>query len=222
MAVVWTDIENGGSLLTIRNSINAFNNSVVTDVNDNTSKAATNLASIVSLTDVTNTNASNINLLESRVDTNETDILELQTKRQVAFLQRSTTNTLVLTSTPNSLVGYTDSYSSDKLIVDATNGTISTDVGASGPFEVTFTVGSTFTSLSSTRTLHVDLYNNTTSTLVASMGLNIPRDATTDSETLTAIFNLTESTEYVLRMSSTPGMDVDLQFTSFSMKYVGN
>ena len=215
MAIVWTDIENGGSLLAIRNSINAFNNSVVADVNTNTNQSTTNLATAIA-------NTTSIGLLDTRVGTNETDILDLQTKRQIAFLQRSTTNTLALTSTPVDLVGYVDSYNSSKLVVDAAAGTISTGIGAFGPFEVTFTVGSTFTSITTTRTLHVDLYNNTTSALVASMGLNIPRDATTDSETLTAIFNLTESTEYKLRVSSNPDMNVDLQFTSFSMKYIGD
>ena len=229
MAIVWTDIENGGSLLAIRNSINAFNNSVVADVNTNTNQSTTNLATAIANTTSiglldtrVGTNETDILALDTRVGTNETDILDLQTKRQIAFLQRSTTNTLALTSTPVDLVGYVDSYNSSKLVVDAAAGTISTGIGASGPFEVTFTVGSTFTSITTTRTLHVDLYNNTTSALVASMGLNIPRDATTDSETLTAIFNLTESTEYKLRVSSNPDMNVDLQFTSFSMKYVGD
>jgi hypothetical protein len=36
MAITWTDYPNGESLLTIRNSINTFNNSVVVDVNKNT------------------------------------------------------------------------------------------------------------------------------------------------------------------------------------------
>ena len=50
MAIVWTDYDNGDSLLTIRNSINSFNNSVVTDVNSNTTNTGTNTTNIATNT----------------------------------------------------------------------------------------------------------------------------------------------------------------------------
>ena len=227
----WNEIEDGQLLSVIETNINTFNNSVETQVNSNTTNIATlqgtvgtNTSNITTLTTTTGTHTTNITALEGRLDIVEPSVLALQNKRQVAFLTQvsSPITTYSLTSTATNITAYTDSYSTTKLTVNATNGTITTSADVAGPFEVTFTVGAIFAELSSTRVVYVELYNNTAGTSVATMGVNIPRSTTVDSESLTAIFTLTANTEYILRMKSDPPMDLHTQFISFSMKYVGD
>jgi len=75
MALSWTDFNNGESLLTLRNSINSFNNSVVTDVNTNTTAVSTNASNISTLDGRISTNEDDIASLSDRVTVNEADIL---------------------------------------------------------------------------------------------------------------------------------------------------
>ena len=71
MAITWTDFQSGDLLSTIRGKINGFNNTVVTDVNQNTTDIATNTASIVTANNDISTNTANI-------VTNSNDIAALQ------------------------------------------------------------------------------------------------------------------------------------------------
>jgi len=79
MAMTWTDINNGDSLLLIRTAINAFNNSAVIDINANT---ASNTANAINIS----TNSDDIISLDARVTSNEADIVTLQTPPEYADL----------------------------------------------------------------------------------------------------------------------------------------
>lgn len=78
MAIVWTDYSNGESLLTVRTNINSFNNSVVSDVNTNTTSNATNATNIATNTSDITTNTSDIATNTSDIATNTSDIITLQ------------------------------------------------------------------------------------------------------------------------------------------------
>ena len=73
MAIAWTNYLNGDTLLNIRNKINSFSTSVVTDVNNNTS-------SISALQTIVTGNTSNIATNTTNIGTNTTDITDLKTK----------------------------------------------------------------------------------------------------------------------------------------------
>ena len=80
MAIAWdvTDFENGDALLSIREKINGFNNSVVVDVNLNTTTTVANTSSIVGLRTDTDTNTASITTNAGNITTNTTDIVALE------------------------------------------------------------------------------------------------------------------------------------------------
>jgi hypothetical protein len=79
-----------------------------------------------------------------------------------------------------------------------------------------------FIESSSTRTLSVTLTNFTDNLDIATNPINIPKDASADSKTLSAIMELTAGKEYGLRIKSSLGMVITFDFINLSVELIGN
>ena len=75
MAISWTNFLNGDTLLNIRDKINSFSTSVVTDVNNNTSNTATNTANIATNTSNIVTATAVLSALDARLTAAESKAL---------------------------------------------------------------------------------------------------------------------------------------------------
>ena len=103
MALTWTSFNNGENALSIRNKLNTFNNSVVTEVATVVSASNTNTTNITTNTTAIATNATDIATLEAEVATNTGDIIALEedTERMHIFKYENAVN----------LTSFTTSYS---------------------------------------------------------------------------------------------------------------
>jgi hypothetical protein len=134
-------------------------------------------------------------------------------------MQGQTTPLYSLTTTPTSIDGFTVHKDGNFMVSDLLAGTISPD--KTGWYRISFIASLSFTSASTTRTLVFDLVNVTDATIVASTNINVPKDATIDGESLTAIMELTANKDYALQVSSSVNMDVTFDLINFSADLVG-
>lgn len=116
-------------------------------------------------------------------------------------LQDDTSQSYNLTAVPQAVVNYATS-SSEGVVVDALLGTITIPI--TGKYRLSFTATMSFVSTTSTREVVFDLYDLTSATSIFPYVKNIPRNATRDSLSATALFDGTAGDVYEIRMSSTP------------------
>ena len=140
MAITWTDFQSGDLLSTIRGKINGFNNTVVTDVNQNTTDIATNTASIA-------TNTTNIAALAAEAGVNEDRIDTLEgfhtfdyAAGQTITVPSTTYSSVLSLTTPSRPAGTYVLTQSMLYSLDST--------GDSAYFRFTINGGSTWTEIS--------------------------------------------------------------------------
>jgi len=104
------------------------------------------------------------------------------------------------------------------VIVDLPNGTITVPVD--GFYGGSFSTTLSFTSASSTRTVHAEIYNITTATVVSTYTYNVPRDATEASFSFTSKFIGSANDVYVMRFRSDPNMTVTLTDVSMDLSSI--
>lgn len=101
------------------------------------------------------------------------------------------------------------------LSVDPLLGTLT--VPLDGLYEITFTAVTEFTSLTSTRTVYFELYNETTLTVEGAYPRNIPRDATEEGVSFTAPFSAIAGHTYKMRVRASVSMNLTFANAAFMM-----
>jgi len=130
------------------------------------------------------------------------------------YLRGQNTPTYTLTTTPQDIVDYT--LDEAKILsVDKLLGTLT--VPLDGLYQITFTAVASFTSLTSTRTVYFELYNETTATLEGAYPRNIPRDATEEGISFTAPFSAISGHIYKMRIRASLSMSLDIDNAAFIM-----
>lgn len=123
MAITWTNYNNGDSLLTIRNAINAFNTATKTAVNTNETDIASNAADIA-------TNTANIATNTADIATNVTDIAALDV-RTTAIEAGHTPLVTVESTVTQSPTGLGDA-NKIQIVFDALATSTDVDISAAG------------------------------------------------------------------------------------------
>jgi len=119
-----------------------------------------------------------------------------------------------LTTSPQDITGY--NLSEDIItIADPVNGTLS--IPLSGLYFISFTAITSFTSLTSTRTVYFELYNVTTATVEGTYPRNIPRDATEEGISFTAPFKPTTGDVYKMRVRASTAMNLTFDNIAFML-----
>ncbi len=101
------------------------------------------------------------------------------------------------------------------LSVDPLLGTLT--VPLDGLYEITFTAVTEFTSLTSTRTVYFELYNETTLTVEGAYPRNIPRDATEEGVSFTAPFSAIAGHTYKMRVRASVSMNLTFANAAFML-----
>jgi len=83
-----------------------------------------------------------------------------------------------------------------------------------------FSTTLSFTSVASTRTIHAEIYNITTATIISTYAYNVPRDATEASFSFTSKFIGSAGDVYVMRFRSSPDMTVTLTDVSMDLSSI--
>lgn len=156
---------------------------------------------------------------ETTITAVENQILAINERESVfASLNGQSTPTYSLTTTPTSIDGYSTIGNGNFMSGSTVNGTITP--ATTGWYRVSFIISMTFTSASVTRTIALNLKNVTDNITIAHSNINIPKDATQDAESLTAIMQLTAGKSYALDISSSVNADVTLDTANFSVELV--
>ena len=178
-----------------------------TGINDNTDTGEVVEAKL-------NTSFSNA---EDAITATETSITAIVNKMNTyASLSGLTAPVYSLTTTPQDVVGFSSESVGYGITVDSTTGIINPTT--TGIYEVTYTGDLSFTSVSSTRFMTIALNNGTTD--IATSVINIPRDASRDSESLTMMMPLTGGTNYNISISASENMSVTFNAVNLSFKLV--
>lgn len=112
-------------------------------------------------------------------------------------------------------------YATEKevvMTVDAPTGKIT--LPNVGEYRVHFTGGISFTSLASTRTVYVELYDETNTEVHFTYAKNIPRDATEDSLGFSWPIDELDGNVHKMRIRSVPDMTITLDEVSFDIQSV--
>lgn len=118
---------------------------------------------------------------------------------------------------PQNITNYANS-GSVAMIVSQGQGTIT--VPSDGFYNGSFTASLSFGSTTSTRTIYVDIYNQTTATTLFSYPFNVPRDATEGGISFSSIISANENDVFIMRMSSLPDITVELTDVGMTMNSV--
>lgn len=156
---------------------------------------------------------------ENAITSLENEVLAITQRESVfASLVGQTSPLYSLTSTKQTIGGFSSSGNGNFIASSALNGTITPS--ENGWYRVSFMTSMTFTSSSVTRTISLDLVNSTDSQIVASSNVNIPKDATADAESLTAVLYLTANKSYKIDISSSVNMDITFDTMNFAVELV--
>ncbi len=130
------------------------------------------------------------------------------------YLRGQNTPSYALTTTAQDVVDYT--LSEDIIMtVNPSLGTLTVPID--GIYHISFTAVISFTSLTSTRTVYFELYNETTSTIEGAFPSNIPRDATEDGISFTAPFSALSSHVYKMRVRANTSFTISIDNSAFMM-----
>ena len=135
----------------------------------------------------------------------------------LGILQELNTPAVSLTAgVPATLLGWTNSWDIT-MLVDAANGTI-TLPDITGFYRVGITCQITFDSQSQTRTLAIDLHNQSTLTTVFTYVYNVPRDATSSSFSFQYPFSDNTNNSYTVRIASEDTETITFNKISFDIE----
>lgn len=131
-----------------------------------------------------------------------------------ALSGQSGSGTYSLTATPQTLLDYA---LEDEVVAvgDKTLGTIT--LPNDGRYRANFTACISFPSSTSTRTIYIDLYDDTDATSQFIYSKNIPIDATEDALSFNFPLNELSGSVYKIRLSSSTAIDVTFDNVSFDM-----
>ena len=130
------------------------------------------------------------------------------------YLRGQNVPSYALTATAQDVV---DFIQSEDIImsVDPLLGTLT--VPLDGIYHISFTAVTSFASLTSTRTVYFELYNETTSTIEGAFPMNIPRDATEEGASFTAPFSALAGHVYKMRVRSSTSFTISFDNAAFMM-----
>lgn len=185
----------------------SYVDSAISTLGEDVTQNTNDITSLTSELDYANTN----------IGLNASAIADILTKiTSYASLTGLSSPQYSLTPLPTQITGYLAKVSNGYVTADI-GGTIS--VSTSGIYQVTYTGDVSFLSVNSTRVIELELYDGTS--VVADSVINIPRDASRDSETLSMMMPLESGKDYSIRISSNTNMDITFNAINLSFKYVG-
>jgi len=135
----------------------------------------------------------------------------------LAGMKNLTTPALSLTGTPQDILGYI-TKEEVVMLADITTGylTISND----GYYRTSVSANVTFPSSTSTRTIYVELYDVTNTTILFTYTKNIPRDATEDSFSFSYPFSGVADNQYKLRVYASTAFTVTANNVTFDIQSI--
>lgn len=135
----------------------------------------------------------------------------------VGVLSNLLNSTVSLTTTSAVLTNYS---SSTDIILTATTSTGDILLPYSGIYKADISVDMSFITSTASRTLIMELYNTTTSTVTSTFNINIPRDSVVDSRLLSKVITATAGDRYVLRVKGSTAFDITFNSIDFVINSV--
>lgn len=124
-------------------------------------------------------------------------------------------NPVISLTTSSAVV--TNYFNSLDVILTATTSTGDILIPYSGIYKFDIAFDMQFASAVSSRTFIVELYNTTTSTIVATFNIDIPKDSTVDSRLLSKVLSVTANHKYVLRVKGSTAFNITLNSIDLSV-----
>ena len=151
------------------------------------------------------------------IATAESDISTLQDNAGTfVVLNGKTTPTVSLTTSAQAISGYSLGHAGTNMSVNATNGTFTPTV--SGWYMVSFLADISFTPSNSTRSTTLSMNNGVFD--IASSVIDIPRDISRNSKTLSMAMQLIGGLDYSITMSGSENIDITFNAINVSARLI--
>ena len=172
------------------------------------------------ITELTESVGTSLQTIEEDITNNQEAIASAILSQSVFGVVEGQVNPLhsLVTGVSSPIDSYISSGVGNFVIATPSTGFIRPE--STGWYKVNLFLGVSFASTSTTRTVEMILENKTTAQIVASCIVNIPKDATKESFTLAAIFNLTAGQDYGISLKPNTSFDLTIDVASFSINKV--
>ena len=132
----------------------------------------------------------------------------------LAYMNNTNADVYNLTTTAQDIINYTDS-GNVVLPANTTAGTITASIA--GTYDLNFTGSFSFTAITTTRSIYVEIYDVTNTAVVFTYTVAIPRDADEVGASFQIPSTITGSTQYVVRLRASTDIDITFSGVSFGI-----